>query len=244
MRLIVTRPDADAAALAAKLAALGHEPIRAPLLELKFHPIPPAAFAGAQALIVTSRNALRALDACGLPPEALAVTLFAVGPATAEAGRASGFASVVEGPGTAEGLARLMIETVRPENGALLHVAGKHVAADMSATLNAKGFDFRSQLAYEMVEVGRLPQAMREAIAGRSAEGIIVMSPRTAEIYVRLVGEAGLIEDARAMRHYCMSDAVAAKLGGFDAATIAVAARPTEDDLLALIKSASGPRRL
>ena len=36
MRVLVTRPDDDAEETAAKLIALGHEPIVAPLLEIKF----------------------------------------------------------------------------------------------------------------------------------------------------------------------------------------------------------------
>ena len=46
--------------------ALGHEPVRAPLLEIEFLEDVPLNLDGAQAIVITSRNALRAL---GTHPE-------------------------------------------------------------------------------------------------------------------------------------------------------------------------------
>ncbi len=59
----------------------------------------------AQALIVTSRNALRALSAHRHLDKARKLPLFAVGEATAAAARELGFAEVTPGPGTGAGLA-------------------------------------------------------------------------------------------------------------------------------------------
>ena len=61
MRLLVTRPEPDAGREAEALAARGHEAVLAPLLKIEFTRDVPLDFAGVQALIVTSRNALRAM---------------------------------------------------------------------------------------------------------------------------------------------------------------------------------------
>ena len=60
MRLLVTRPEPDAAQFKERLAALGHAGLVAPLISIEFAKgqIP---LNGVQALVATSRNALRAL---------------------------------------------------------------------------------------------------------------------------------------------------------------------------------------
>jgi uroporphyrinogen-III synthase len=61
MRILVTRPEPDATRQAELLAARGHEPVVAPLLLIEPATCVPLELEGAQALIATSRNALRAL---------------------------------------------------------------------------------------------------------------------------------------------------------------------------------------
>jgi uroporphyrinogen-III synthase len=61
MRLLVTRPEPDALKLGAVLEEMGHEATVEPLLSVSFDDAEPVDLDGAQALIATSRNALRAL---------------------------------------------------------------------------------------------------------------------------------------------------------------------------------------
>src|SRR5680860_747701 len=79
MRVLVTRPEFDATREAEALTARGHEPVLAPLLAIEFLPGVSLDLDGAQALIVTSRNALRALAAHAELKQALALPLFAGG---------------------------------------------------------------------------------------------------------------------------------------------------------------------
>ncbi len=65
MRILVTRPEPDASATGQRLEALGHQVTTEPMLQVEFLPIDPVAFTGAQAVIATSRNALRALASSG-----------------------------------------------------------------------------------------------------------------------------------------------------------------------------------
>ena len=111
MRVLVTRPEPDATRQAERLAARGHEPVLAPLLAIESANNVPLELDGAQALIVTSRNALRALASHRDLAASLQLPLFAVGEATAKAATELGFTTVIAGPGTGEELSRLIAGT-------------------------------------------------------------------------------------------------------------------------------------
>ena len=133
MRLLVTRPEPDATRQAETLAARGHEPVVAPLLLIEPAKDMTLDLDGAQALIVTSRNALRALASHPDLAASLRLPLFAVGEATAKAATELGFAKVTAGPGTGEELSRLIADTLDPKAGALVHLAGETVAFDLKS---------------------------------------------------------------------------------------------------------------
>src|SRR5690349_11856358 len=104
LRALVTRPRAEATGLAAALAELGIEAIVEPLLDIHYRAAKAPDLAGAQALLCTSANGVRALARlCG----ERAVPLFAVGDATAARARADGFLRVESAGGDAADLARL-----------------------------------------------------------------------------------------------------------------------------------------
>ena len=79
MRLLVTRPEPDALKLRAVLEEHGHEATVEPLLSVSFDDADPIDLEGVQALIATSRNALRAAEVAPLRGEARQLPLFAVG---------------------------------------------------------------------------------------------------------------------------------------------------------------------
>ena len=87
----------------------GHEGVVSPLLIIEQIEDVALDLDGAQALIVTSRNALRVLAKHPALDAARGLPLFAVGEATARAARALGFATVIEGPGNGAGLAELIV---------------------------------------------------------------------------------------------------------------------------------------
>ena len=99
MHVLITRPEPDAGALKAQIEAMGHAVSLEPLLQIELLPIAADALAGAQAIIATSRNGLRALAESAALPEALELPLFAVGPGTAELARSLGFRRVIAGGG-------------------------------------------------------------------------------------------------------------------------------------------------
>src|SRR5579862_1986216 len=104
MRALITRPRAEAEALAALLARRGIEALIEPLIEIAGRVAPPPDFAGVQAVLCTSANGVRALARTSAER---AVPLFAVGDATAARARTEGFRHVESAGGDIEDLADL-----------------------------------------------------------------------------------------------------------------------------------------
>ena len=233
MRLLVTRPEPDAAREAELLAARGHDPVLAPLLEIEFigAALP---LAGAQALVVTSRNTLRALAAHPELGAALKLPLFAVGDATAGAARDLGFTNVTTGPGTGADLAALIARDARPERGPLVHLAGETLAFDLEAALGERGFATGKAVLYRAVPVRALPAQARDLIAAHRLDGVVLISPRTAGTFAELVAKHGLVTQAKSLVCYCLSEAVAEAVAPLGC-EVRVAARPREEDILALL---------
>jgi uroporphyrinogen-III synthase len=236
MRVLVTRPEPDATSQAERLAARGHEPVLAPLLAIESATNVPIELDGAQALIVTSRNALRALASHRDLAASLQLPLFAVGEATAKAATELGFTTVTAGPGTGEELSRLIAGTLKPNAGALVHLAGETVAFDLKSALQTKGFALRQPVLYRAVAATRLPESVLSLLNASKLDGVILMSPRTAAIFAALVVRHGALTQASRLDCYCLSAAVAQAVEPLKARAI-VAVRPYEDDILALLDS-------
>ena len=132
MAVLVTRPHPDNEATARALRDRGFMAVLAPML--RFEPVVPAddLDEGFGAVIVTSANAFRAIEAqlAGL----LQLPLFAVGEHTAAEARRLGFAKVI----AAEGDASKLRERVRKEagkGGRLLYLAGADLSRDLAGEL-------------------------------------------------------------------------------------------------------------
>jgi uroporphyrinogen-III synthase len=235
MRVLLTRPEPDAAELGAALAALGHEVRAEPLLHIVPLPVDAGTFADAQAIIATSRNGLRALAASKAIEDARTLPVFAVGPATAELARESGFHNVIAGPGAARDLVPLIAAHCDVSEGDVVHVAGETLAFDLVAALAAEGITVRTLTAYRAEPAAALSAEAVRAIAEGGLDAVILMSPRTADIYAKLVDAAGIGEAARHLTHVCLSPAAAAGLAALAPPRIEIAAEPNSTALLAAV---------
>lgn len=221
MRVAITRAQPEAERTAARLRALGAEPVLASLLT-----IVPCGYdtstEGAQAIIFTSSNGVRAF------PDAHAARerkVLAVGDATAEAAREAGFLDVRSADGDVVALAALAIATLDPGGGKLIHIAGDHVAGDLGGTLRAAGFECERRLAFASVAAQTLPGAFAEPL-----DAVLFHSGRAAETFVSL-GAPG----AQSLTAVCMSDAVAEAARKTVWKRVIVAPAPREDALLAAL---------
>lgn len=234
MHLIVTRPEADSERLTRPLLDLGHTVSLAPLLRADFATVeaPPEE---TQAIIGTSRNALRALEQSPSLKAATALPVIVAGPASEELARSIGFTTVYSGEKGARELVDVIQSRFRPGDGPLLYLSGDAMAFDLPAALREHEFQVRREIVYTMVEAQSLPDAVISQIRSGTAGGVILMSPLTAKLFVRLAENAGVGDAAGCMVYFCLSQAVADSLD-FDASQrIYVAARPALEEILALV---------
>lgn len=240
MRILVTRPAHDAERLAAQLAARGHEALVAPLMEIVPRPDAALPLAGARGVLLTSANGARALATHGDIAAARALPVFAVGEATAAAAREAGFDSVAVAQGDVETLAALVVRSMTPGTGHLVHVAGRDRAGDLSGALARRGFAVETAVLYSADAAEQLPREAAQALKQGRLDGVILYSPRSAVLYARLAADAGLAEQARALTHFALSPAVAEALQALAPRDIRVAARPEQEALLALLGTGKG----
>lgn len=233
MRILVTRPEPDASRQAETLVARGHEPVIAPLLTIKFLNDADLDLDEVQSLIVTSRNALRALASHPKRAEAVKIPVLAVGDATAHAAQELGFKEVTIGLGTGAALAGLIKQELAPDEGHLVHLAGDEIAFDLGAALEAHGFTVRKTVLYRAVHAEALPAGAVARLQAGEIEGVVLMSPRTARIFIALLAKHG-VAPGQSIVCYCLSEAIAEEVAPLDFA-VRVAALPREEDVLALL---------
>jgi uroporphyrinogen-III synthase len=235
MRLLITRPEEDGSRLAERITALGHEPVLLPLMDIVLRDLPPLPLDGVQALIATSRNALRALAGNAAFERARRLPVYCVGEATAAIAETLQFADIRTGAGTAKDLAPLVARTIKPDGGALLYLTGEQIAFDLAGVLSALRFAMRRVIVYSAEENRQAVKALA-AHLGAGLDGVLLMSPRTAEIFATAIASVPR-DNIRGLTCYCYSQAVAKPLERTEGLRLSIAAHPTEADLLALLGS-------
>lgn len=229
MRVLITRPEPDAAALARTLRERGHEAMIEPLLRIVTRGDADVDLAGVQALAFTSANGARVF--AGLSPRR-DLPVFAVGDASAAAARAAGFAKVESAAGDVGALAALIAARLDPGAGAVFHGAARKVAGDLKGALEAAGFRVRRAVLYEAVPSAAFSPETAAALGKGRVDAVLFFSPRTGESFIRLVREGSLAEACGRCRAVCLSTAVAETVGGLSWRDLRVAARPDEAALL------------
>jgi uroporphyrinogen-III synthase len=231
-RILVTRPEEDGAPFAEILVRMGHEAQLEPLLAVRLRQGAVLDMSGAQALLFTSANGVRA--AAQLTKER-ALPALCVGDATARAAREAGFGAVESAAGDVHTLAALVRENRDPAAGPLVHVAGTISAGDLAGDLAAAGFEVRRAVVYDAVAAGQLSGEAREALASARIDMVTLFSPRTARTFARLVRQAGLGDAMAGVDVLCLSQAVAEALDDLPRRKTLVAAEPTQNALIGLI---------
>lgn len=229
MRVLVTRPSGDGEATAELLRARGHEALLAPLMAIRFHDGAEIALDGVQAILATSANGVRALAPRTTRRD---VPVFAVGRQTAAEAHTQGFVAVLSADGDGADLAKATVGWAKPQNGALLHVAGSNTKGDLASALTASGFEVRTATLYDAVAADALPDAAVRAIRDGALDAVLLFSPRGARVFAQLA--AGL--DCRAVTAVCISEAAAKALDGLALRAVLVAERPDQDALLARLE--------
>lgn len=205
MRLLITRPEDDASALAAHVKGLGHEPVVLPLLQIVPRDGVQIPHKRYQAICVSSANALRGgVDLS----QWHATPLFAVGPQSGAAARTQGFTRVSAKGGNVDGLAAAVVEAVPPAGGPILYLSGAETTGDLEGKLRELGFAVDRIIVYDAVPT-RFP-SFKSLLEG--IDGVLLYSPRTARLWHAAVLQAAAEPLAQAITCYCLSTNVAAAL--------------------------------
>lgn len=227
-RVLVTRAEPGASETAARLAAMGHKVIVAPMLVID--PVPADADVAAfHALLFTSANGVTAFARASATRDIIACC---VGDATGAAATANGFTDVRIAGGDVHALAALVSQSLRPEAGPLLHVAGADIAGDLVGALTQNGFTAERRIFYRATPVRQLHDAARSAL---NSEIDIVMfhSARGCAAFLDAIEKDALLQRIGAL---CMSAAVADVARRVAWRAVVVAQAPREDAMLQLLE--------
>lgn len=225
--MLVTRAEPGASETAARLETMGHSVIIAPMLIIA----PVAANADVaefQALLFTSANGVMAF---ARESNARTLPAFCVGDATGEAATANGFGNVQVAGGDVRALATFVAQTLRPDDGPLLHVAGADLAGDLIGALQREGFTAVRRTFYRAEVVRHLPKHARKAI-GECVDIVLFHSARGCAAFRDAVGKDAPLQRIAAL---CLSPAVADVARAMQWREIVVAQAPREDALLRLL---------
>ena len=246
MAILVTRPQPDNAATVAALRALGFEALPAPML--RFEPVAfqlDDADAGFGAVIVTSANALRAIEGKAALARLTALPLFAVGERTAQAARDVGFSNVISADGDATVLRDLLVARVRAQTfkktATLLYLAGADLARDLAGELGERGFNVVTQTTYRMAAILHLPDDVCAAFAAHGIEAVLHYSRRSARAFLNAARAGGVEISALAVPQCCLSESVAAIVRDAGATQVVAAATSDEKALFAALDRALSP---
>ncbi|MBI5322623.1 uroporphyrinogen-III synthase [Bradyrhizobium sp.] len=247
MAVLVTRPLPDGETTAAELRARGFEVVAAPMLRFEpfgFSEGDQVPYGG---IIVTSANAVRAVEPSLARSPLLKLPLFSVGERTAAAARAAGFAKVLSADGDAAALRDLVVESAKAKKlkkkSPLLYLAGEELARDLAGDLREMGFEVITHIAYRMVPAKSLPDEVIDGFAAGRIEAVLHYSRRSARAFVEAARTGGVEISALALPQCCISPAVAEIVREAGATQVTVAARPDENALFEALKRAL-PARL
>jgi len=229
---LVTRPLDDSRDLAEALRSRGFDPLVEPMLTIHYRDGPAPERGRYQGVLATSANGVRALARLAAWRD---LPVWAVGDASAREARDLGFVTVTSASGDVAALAALVAERADPGAGPLLHVAASKAAGDLGGALAAKGFTVEKAVLYDAEPAEDFSPALLEALAESRLSAALFFSPRTAATFVRLAEKRHLGESLRQIKALALSGAVAETLAPLPWRGVAVAKRPDQAALLALL---------
>jgi uroporphyrinogen-III synthase len=236
MALLITRPAPDNTKTAQALAARGFEALLSPTLRFEAMPFYDDHGAAYDGVILTSANAVRAIENHEFKKRLAELPAFAVGENTANVARAAGFKNIITANGDAGTLRDAVIKSaasklIKPD-GTLCYLAGADLARDLAAELGERGFTVITHTAYRMIPVESFPEAVTDAFRTGGVEAVLHFSRRSARAFVAAARAGGVEISALALPQYCISDAVGMVLRDAGATQVAIAAAPNETALL------------
>ncbi len=230
-QVLITRSEPGASDTAARVAALGLVPVVAPVLVTRpIKSVLPSP-EGIAAVLLTSSSAIRALlgEYHDLP-------LLTVGDATATRARAAGFRNVLSAGGDANDLAGLAKVQLRPNARPILLAVGQFQGKALADDLRAAGFRVLRRVVYSMVPARALTAPALASLRAGQVRAALFFSAETARHFVQLAQRARVGAALQAVEAISIGQPAAMALGRLKWRCIRVAARPNQDEMLALLR--------
>lgn len=180
---------------------------------------------------MTSGNSIQAFSASWHGTK-----LFAVGDATARRAREAGFVDVRSADGDATALAALTARLLPVPGRPVLLASGARQGAGLAADLRGWGFAVIHREVYAATPAAALPVVAVEALRGEVLRAALFFSAETARAFVTLVGAAGLASRVADVEALAIGRPACVALEALPWRAIRVAARPTQDEMLALLR--------
>lgn len=156
---------------------------------------------------------------------------YCVGDKTTKAARGSGIRKFVSAGGDVEALQKLIMREEKTTQK-IWHLAAKETAGDLQGALHSHGFYNVEKVAlYETKATEALPQEFCQELKQGMIKGVLLYSPKTAQIFMDLMKKHELAD--LNLTAFCLSQNVAEKISGVG--DVLTAEKPTEDSLLHLI---------
>jgi uroporphyrinogen-III synthase len=209
----------------ALLRDMGHQPIcvSAAMITPTHAPIDAT---NVQALLMTSAAAARAVT---FDTTLVAMPVYAVGDATAEAASLAGFRNVISAGGDGATLAALAADRMKTDGGALLHLRGQEVAGDVTGMLSACGFETRFVEVYQTQDHPDFRAALLRNMSKQSGLVLIHSPAGMRRVQTALEGSHVNLAEWRLVG---LSAACLAAAGNFGFGGLFVASQPDEAALM------------
>ncbi len=236
MHILITRPEPDATVWKTSLEARGAMVSIDSLLQIEMVPPPALRLDGVQALLVTSRNGLRGLNASSVLHAARSLPLYAVGPGTADLARDLGFETVHTGPASARDLVPMLTAALDPTGGSLLHLSGDKLAFDLAVALAPSGVVVDRLVVYRSRPASHFQHETVQALSQGHIDAVALTSPLSAQTFVTLCQQSNIMEQCQRLVYICLSKNIADGLQILAPRKILVAAQPNTSAMFTLIE--------
>jgi uroporphyrinogen-III synthase len=232
--IMITRPSDDAYDYALDLEAEGFKTFVEPMLKIEPKKFAKPDIGRYQALIFTSANAVRVFSERTSRRD---IPVYAVGDHTRDEAFAVGFDDITTAQGTGDDLVEVIKANLSDKSRPLLHVCGVDVARPIDEMLAESQIQVERCVVYKAGLVDRLSDEAIARIKNNKIQAVTFFSKRTAENFVRLVGDAALLPYLHSIKTLCISTPVLECVQPFQWQDTYIAETPSREAMLALLKS-------
>lgn len=215
--VLLTRPAGTNEEMAGDLERQGIEVFLSPLLKIERLPCQIGSAETYRGIIVTSANAVRVLQMEPAVCEGLKhLPVYAVGAQTQYALFQAGFREIHTGAGDGHALVDYIVQNEALSEKPFLYLRAQHAAVPVETLLSQKGILTHPVRIYTTRKMEALDAAAENALRTGALDAVLLYSKRTAETFIELLNEKGLLERLRPVDILCISKSVQAYIKRFE----------------------------